>query len=78
MNLDDNVELDRILAGAEFTEGGESDQESAFSPELVGSFATPTVDAVIAQGTAPREGRQGVTQTGEGLLQGPFPFSPNL
>ena len=78
MNLDEDVELDRILAGADFTEGGEANQEPGLSPELVGAVATPTVDAVIAQGMAPREGRQGVMQTGGGLCQGPFPFSPNL
>ena len=73
MNLDEDVELDRILAGADFTEGGEADQEPGLSPELVGAVATPTVDTVSAQGMAPHKGREGVTQTGEGLCQGPFP-----
>ena len=71
MNLDEDVELDRILAGADFTEGGEADQEPGLSPELIGAVATPTVDGT-------REGRQRVTQTGEGLCQGPSPFFPNV
>ena len=50
------------------TEGGEADDEL----ELVGAAMTPTVDAVSAQGMAPREGRERVTQTVEGSCQGPF------
>ena len=71
MNPDKDAELDCILARANFTEGGEVDDEPGLSPELVGAVTTPTVDAVRAQGMAPREGREGVTQTGQGLCQGP-------
>ena len=73
MNLDEDVDLDWILVGADFTEGGEADQKPGLSPEFVGAITTPTVDAVNTQGMAPPEGREGVTQTGEGLYQGPFP-----
>ena len=48
MNLDEDVELDRILAGTDFTEGGEANDEPGLSLELelVGVVVTPTVDAV--------------------------------
>ena len=61
MNLDEDVELDRILVGADFTEGGGADKEPGLSLELVGAVETHTVDAGSAQGMAPREGREGVT-----------------
>ena len=57
MNLNEDVELDWILAGADFTEVGEADHKPGHSPELVGAVATSTVDAVSAQGIASREGR---------------------
>ena len=59
MNLDDDVELDFILAGADFTAGCEVD-EPGLSPELVGAVVIPTVDAGSAQGMAPHGGREGV------------------
>ena len=71
MNLDEDMELDCILAGVDFTEGGEVDDEPGLSLELVGVVVTPTVDAGSAQGMASREGREAVTQTGEGSCQGP-------
>ena len=37
MNLDEDEELDRILAGADFTEGGVAEDEPRISPELVGA-----------------------------------------
>ena len=58
------MELDCILAGADFTESGEADDEPGLSLELVGVVVTPTVDTGSAQGMTPREGREGVTQTG--------------
>ena len=42
MNLDEDAELERILAGADFTEDGEANDESGISPELVGADTTPT------------------------------------
>ena len=54
MNLDEDVELDRILAGKDFAEGDEADQEPGLSPELAGVVTTPTVDAASAQGMATR------------------------
>ena len=47
LQLDKDVELDQILAGADFTEDGEADQEPGLSPEIVGAVATPTVGAVV-------------------------------
>ena len=77
MNLDEDVELDRILSGAEFTEGYEADNEPGLSPEIVGAVVTPTVDAGSAQRMAPSEWRELVTKTGEGSCQGPsLSFSP--
>ena len=35
MNLHEDVELDRILAGADFTEGGKADEEPGLSLELM-------------------------------------------
>ena len=74
MNQDEDMELERILAGTD----GEADDEPGLLPELVGAVNTPTVDAVSTQGMAPREGREGVIQTGEGSRQGPsLSFSQN-
>ena len=67
MNLDEDTELDHILAGVDFTEGGEADDEPGVSPELVGAVVTPTVDTGSAQGMAPHEGR-------EGLMPGALPI----
>ena len=41
MNLDEDVELDCILAGADFTEGGKADDEPGLTPELVGAVVLP-------------------------------------
>ena len=71
MNLEEDVELDRILAGANFTEDGTADDKPGLSPELVGAVITPTPDAVSTQEMALREGRVEVKQNGEGLRQGP-------
>ena len=77
MNPDEDTELDRILAGADYIDGGQADEEPGPSPELLGAVKTPTVDAVNAQGIAPRDGREGVTQSGKGSCQGPsLCFSP--
>ena len=77
MNLDEDAELDRILAGADFTEGGAANEESENSPELVGAVPTPTQAAQCTQEMALREGRVGDKQLGEGSCQGPSPsFSP--
>ena len=80
MNPDKDAELNRILAGPYYIEGGEADEETGPSPELLGAVKTPTVDTVSTQGMALREGREGVTQFGEGsCLQGPslgFSHSP--
>ena len=78
MNLDEDADLDRILAGADCTEDGAGNNESGISPELVGAVPTPTHDASSTQEMALREGRVGDhTQLGEGSCQGPFlSFSP--
>ena len=78
MNVDVDVELDRILGGADFTEGGEADQEPGLSPELVAAVATHTVDAVSAQGIATRQGREGITLKGGAYARRPSHLSPNL
>ena len=44
------MELDCILARADFTEGGEADDEPGLSLELIGVVVTPTVDSGSAQG----------------------------
>ena len=49
MNLDKDVELDRTLAGADFTVDGEADDEPGLSLELVGAVVTPIVDALSTQ-----------------------------
>ena len=73
MNLEDDTELDRIPAGADFTEDGAADDEPGLLPELVGAVTciTPTLDAVSTQEKALREGRVEVTQNGKVLCQGP-------
>ena len=78
MNLDEDAELDRILAGADFTEDGAANDESGISPELVGAVPTPTHDASSTQEMAFREGRGGDhTRLGEDSCQGPsLSFSP--
>ena len=45
INPNKNVELDRILAGADFIEGDKADGKRELSPELVGAVMTTTVDA---------------------------------
>ena len=67
MNLDEDKNLDHILTRADFNEGCEMDDEQRLSPKLVGAVVTPTVDSSSTQVMAPREGRLGVTQSGEGL-----------
>ena len=59
MNPNEKVELDRILAKADFTEGGEADEKPGLLPELVEAVATPTVDVVSIQEMAPHEEREG-------------------
>ena len=77
MNLDEDSELDRILAGADFTPDGMANNEPGISPELVGAVTTPTLDAYSTQEMALRAGRVGDTQLGEGSCQGPsLSFSP--
>ena len=71
MNLEEDGELDRILAGADFTEDGAANDEPGLSPELVRVVVTPTLDAVSTQEMALRERRVEATQNGEGLCQGP-------
>ena len=76
MTLNEDEELDRILAGADFTE---TDNEPRLSPELVGAVVTPTDDAINTQEMARREGRVRETQQGEGSCQGPsLSFSPKF
>ena len=76
MNLDEDVELDRILARADFTEEGEADDEQGLSQELVGAVMTPSVHASNTQEMAFRDGRVGVTQTGRrGLMPTSLPIS---
>ena len=70
MNLDEDAELDRILAGADFIEDDAANVESEISPELVGAVSTPTQDAQGTQEMALREGRVEDTQKGEGPCQG--------
>ena len=41
-NLEEEAELDRILAGADYVEGGKADEEPGPSPELLGAVETPT------------------------------------
>ena len=53
--------MDRILAGADFTE---TDNEPRLSPELVGAVVTPTDDAISTQEMALREGRVREMQLG--------------
>ena len=36
MNLEEEVELDRILAGADYVEGGKADEEAGPCPEQGG------------------------------------------
>ena len=77
MNFDEDMELDRILVEANFTEGGEVDNEPGLLPKLVGAVVTPTVDAGSTQEMAPHERRERVMQTEEGSCQGPsLSFSP--
>ena len=45
INPNKNVELDRILAGADFIKGDKADGKRGLSPELVGAVVTTTVDA---------------------------------
>ena len=79
MNLNEDEELDRIVAGAGFPEDGTANDESGLSPELVGAVITPTLDASSTQEMALREGRVGNTQLGEGSCQGPsLSFSPTM
>ena len=54
VNLEE-AELNHILAGADYVEGGEADEEPGSSPELLGAVETPTVNAVSAQGMAQNE-----------------------
>ena len=63
MNPKEDEELDRILAGADFTE---TNDEPRLSPERVGAVLTPTADALSTKEMALREGRLGVAQSGEG------------
>ena len=63
MNLVEDKELDRILTGADFTEGDEADDELGLSPELVGAVVTPRVDASSTQVMALHEWRIGVMQS---------------
>ena len=62
MNPNEDKELDRILAGADFTE---TDDEPRLSPELVGAVVTPTADVSSTQEMALPERRGGETQPGE-------------
>ena len=41
MNPNEDEKLDRILAGADFTEDGMADDEPRLSPELVGAVELP-------------------------------------
>ena len=66
--------MDRILAGADFTE---TDNEPRLSLELVGAVVTPTDDAISTQEMALREGRVRETQLVEGSCQrSSLSFSP--
>ena len=77
MNLDEDAELDCILAGVNFIEDVEANEESGISPELVRAVLTPTHDASCIQEMALREGRVGDTQLGEGSCQeSSLSFSP--
>ena len=71
MNPYEDAELDRILAGADYIEGGKADEEPGPSLGMLGAVKTPTLDTANAQGMATREGREGVTKSGEGSCQGP-------
>ena len=42
MNLDEDAELERILSGVDFIEDSAANDESGFSPELVGAVSTRT------------------------------------
>ena len=66
MNLDEGMELDRILA--------EADDEPGLSPEIVGAVVTPTVDAGSAQGIAPRGGEGRGNADWGGLMPGALPI----
>ena len=76
MNPNEDEELDRILAGADFTV---ADNEPRLSLVLVATVVTSTADALSTQEMALCEGRVGVTQSGEGSCQGPsLSFSPTV
>ena len=53
MNPAEEAELDRILAGVDYTECNEVSQHPGPSPELTGAVTTRMMDAVSAKGMAP-------------------------
>ena len=71
MNLAEQAELDRILAGSDHTESNETTKQLGPSSELIGFVTTPTKDTVSVEGMAPRDGREGEMQIGGGPCQGP-------
>ena len=71
MNPAEEAELDCILAGADYTECDEVSEQPGPSPALIGAVTTPTMDAISAEGMAPRKRREGITLVGGGSCQGP-------
>ena len=63
MNPNEDEELDRILAGADFIE---TDDEPRLLPELVGVVVTPTGDVSSTQEKVLREGRVRETHAARG------------
>ena len=45
MNLDEDAELDRMLADVDLTEDGAANDELGLSKELIEALVTPTLDA---------------------------------
>ena len=66
MNVNDEAEVDRIFAEADIVVPDSS-------PGLLGAVRPSTIDAVRAEGMAPREGSNGGVRIGWDSCQGPPP-----
>ena len=73
MNPAEETELDRTLAGTDYTECDEASEQPGPSPGLIEAVTTPRMEAVSAEGMAPHEGRERVTRVGGDSCQAEGP-----
>ena len=67
MNFNEDEEINRILAGADFIDTEEAEGEPRPTPELIGAIESPTIDAISTEGMAPNERSGGEMRIWEGL-----------